>query len=60
MESEKNKLIAAVEWWLPGGGVVGEVGRFCSKGVTSSYKINKFGALMYSMVFIAINTLSCT
>lgn len=53
-----NSESQRVEWWLPvrGHGRSGEI--FAQRVQTDSYKISKFGDLMYTMITAANNTVS--
>lgn len=48
---EKQSRVVVTRGWK-----VGEMGRYGQRVQISSYKINKFGNLMYSRVIIANNT----
>lgn len=55
MESKKNRLKETVEWWLPGVGTGEKWGGIGQRIQTSSFKMNKFGDLMYGMEIIPDN-----
>ena len=62
VESKKDRQTQRnrVDGWLPAVGGCGKQGDIGQRAQTCRYKINSLGDLMYSMVIIANNTVSCT